>query len=129
MPIHPRPYKKTSKPFIYDSGASHHITNDLNNLSLHASYDVTEKLITCNDSYHSIAHIGSLNITISMSLPLTNVFCVASIARNIISLSCLCHDNPILIQLFFIIFSYKGHQHSQDSHYGYNNFETYEWQP
>ncbi|KAK1407993.1 hypothetical protein QVD17_39622 [Tagetes erecta] len=31
--------------WLFDSGASHHITNDLQALSLHAPYDGTEELI------------------------------------------------------------------------------------
>ncbi|XP_021764200.1 uncharacterized protein LOC110728841 [Chenopodium quinoa] len=42
----------SSTPWLLDSGASHHVTNDLNNLSLHAPYDGTEELLVGNGPFN-----------------------------------------------------------------------------
>ncbi|KAD4586359.1 hypothetical protein E3N88_23960 [Mikania micrantha] len=39
------PLTGSDQPWLYDSGASHHVTNDLSSLSLHAPYDGTDDLI------------------------------------------------------------------------------------
>lgn len=44
---------------------THHITNDLANLSLHAPYDGTDELIIGDGSSLPISHIGSFSICTS----------------------------------------------------------------
>ncbi|KAK1408451.1 hypothetical protein QVD17_40235 [Tagetes erecta] len=98
-------------PWLFDSGASHHITNDLNALSLHAPYDGNEELIIGDGSSLTITHIGSINLTFSnTSITLKNVLCVPSISRNIISISRLCIDNNILIEFFHFNFVIKDYR-------------------
>lgn len=76
----------SSSPWLLDSGASHHVTNDLNNLSLHAPY------------------CGS--ISFSNNLTLHNVLVVPAMTKNIISISQLCNNNNVSISFspssFFI---------------------------
>lgn len=48
--------------WLFDSGASFHATNDLNNLSIHAPYDETEELVIGDGSCLQISHIGSVII-------------------------------------------------------------------
>ena len=50
--------------WLLDSGASHHITNDLANLSLHHPYDGTEEIVIGDGTSISITHIGSLTLLI-----------------------------------------------------------------
>ena len=47
-----------SNTWLLDSGASHHVTNDLANLSIHTPYDGTEELIVGDGKSISIAHTG-----------------------------------------------------------------------
>ncbi|KAK9048876.1 hypothetical protein SSX86_032155 [Deinandra increscens subsp. villosa] len=98
----------TKTNWLFDSGASHHVTSDLNNLSLHAPYDGTEELVIGDGSCLKITHIGSIIINTSHTpLILTNVLCVPSISKNIISISRLCRDNNLLIQFYSSVFVIK----------------------
>ncbi|KAJ9542286.1 LOW QUALITY PROTEIN: hypothetical protein OSB04_028792 [Centaurea solstitialis] len=94
--------------WIFDSGASHHVTTDLINLSFHAPYDGTEELVIGDGSCLPITHIGSLLLhTPHTSIILKNVLCVPSLAKNIISISRLCLDNYLLIKFYSSIFVIK----------------------
>ncbi|XP_021746812.1 uncharacterized protein LOC110712647 [Chenopodium quinoa] len=48
-----------SNSWLLDSGASHHVTNDLANLSLHAPYDSTEELVVGDGSTLPIQNTGA----------------------------------------------------------------------
>lgn len=50
-----------SSPWLLDRGAFQHVTNDLNNLSLHASYDGTKELIVGDGKALKITHFGSIS--------------------------------------------------------------------
>ncbi|KAI3503105.1 hypothetical protein L1887_31541 [Cichorium endivia] len=99
----------TSKSdWLFDSGASHHITNDLSASSLHAPYDGTDELVIGDGSSLTITHVGSLLLQFSTAtFVLKNVLCVPSISRNIISISRLCIDNHTLIQFYSFLFLIK----------------------
>lgn len=49
----------TSPTWLLSSGASHHVTDDLSNLSIHAPYDGTEELLIGDGSSLPISYIGS----------------------------------------------------------------------
>ncbi|KAJ9556373.1 hypothetical protein OSB04_010987 [Centaurea solstitialis] len=94
--------------WLFDSGASFHATNDLNNLSIHAPYDGTEELVIGDGSCLQISHIGSLILyTSNTPLILKNVLYVPSLSRNIISISRLCIDNNFLIEFYSFVFVIK----------------------
>lgn len=93
--------------WLLDSGASHHVTNDLNNLSLHAPYDGTEELLVGDGMGLKISHIGSMYLS---SLKLNNVLVVPAMTKNVISLSQLCKDNPVSITFSSNFFSIKEHK-------------------
>lgn len=89
----------TPTSWLLDSGASHHVTTDLNNLALHSPYDGTEELIIGDGTGLKITHIGSLSFPyLSSNIKLNNVLHVPSISRNIISISQLCNDNNASIE-------------------------------
>lgn len=91
--------------WIFDSGASHHVTTDLNNLSFHAPYDGTEELVIGDGSGLQITHIGCLLLhTTHTSIILKNVLCVPSLSKNIISISRLCLDNNLLMKFYSSVF-------------------------
>ncbi|KAL4591550.1 hypothetical protein LXL04_004519 [Taraxacum kok-saghyz] len=102
LPSLPRPPSSTTSPqahmmhlptssssdWLFDSGVSHHITNDLNALSLHSPYDGTDDLVIGDGSCLTITHVGYLLLPLSTTkFHLTNVLCVPHISRNIISIS------------------------------------------
>ena len=83
-----------STSWLLDSGASHHVTNDLNNLSLHALYDGTKKLLVGDGKGLFISHIDSMSFH---SLKLTNILVVPALTNSIFSVSQLYRDNHISI--------------------------------
>ncbi len=48
------------KNWLLDSAASHNITGDLANLSVHSEYDGTDEVILGDGSDLAVSHIGSL---------------------------------------------------------------------
>ena len=94
--------------WIFDSGASHHVTTDLNNLSFHAWYNRTEELVISNGSGLQINHTGCLLLyTTHKSIILKNELCVPTLAKNIISISRLCLDNNLLMKFYSSVFVLK----------------------
>lgn len=84
--------------WLLDSGASHHVTSNLANLSLHSPYDNTYEIIIDDGSRLAITHTGSTLLpTSTHSLYLSNIFCVLSMHTNIIFISKLCHDYNVLV--------------------------------
>ena len=77
-----------------DTGASHHMTVDINSLTQVQPFEGFNKIIIGNGSELSIKNIGfkSLN-TKSYSLVLKNVLQMAKIAKSLLSVKQLCVDN------------------------------------
>ncbi|KAJ0575995.1 hypothetical protein HanIR_Chr05g0219171 [Helianthus annuus] len=72
--------------WLFDSATSHHITNDLNALSLHAPYDGNKELVIGDGTSFSITHVDSLLIQFSnISFTPTNILCVPSISKTLSS--------------------------------------------
>ncbi|KHN01539.1 hypothetical protein glysoja_037893, partial [Glycine soja] len=70
--------------FLFDSGATHHVTNDLDNLALHHPYTGPDSLFMGNGSGLNITHSGTLLLN---DLSLSNALCVPSMKQKIISVS------------------------------------------
>jgi gag-polypeptide of LTR copia-type/GAG-pre-integrase domain/Integrase core domain len=86
-----------SSSWIVDSGATHHVTNDVNNLNFFFSYKDGDKLQVGNGLGLDISHIGSQQFKVAnYTITLHNVLCVPTFSANLISLSQLLHDNPSL---------------------------------
>ena len=99
----------TSNGWLLDSGASHHVTNDLNNLSLHAPYDGSDEIVIGDGSSLSIANTGSFSLTTpSKFFTFSNVLYVPSISRNILSISKFCKENNTSIEFLPSFFSCQG---------------------
>lgn len=82
-----------------DSGASNHLTSDLNNLSIHAEYTDGDKVQVGNGTCLSISHTDNSTIaTHSSSLLLNNILCVPKITKNLLSVSQLAKDNDVYLQ-------------------------------
>ena len=87
-PWRPQAHVATSATFtnpnwLLDSRASHHVTTDLENLSLHKLYDGTDDIVIDDGTGLSITHTGSTTLstpTHIFSLP--NVLYVPSMERN-----------------------------------------------
>jgi uncharacterized membrane protein YgcG len=95
-----------------DSGANDHLTNDLDQLSLHERYTGKDIVQVANGSGLSIAHIGhSLIPGSSRPLYLHNILHVPSVRKNLLSIQKLAHDNDAFVELhpsFFCIKDQKS---------------------
>lgn len=98
----------TTTNWLFDSGASFHATNDLNNLSIHVPYNGTEELVIVNGSCLKISYIGSVTLhTTHTPLILINVLYVPSLSHNVISISRFWKDNKFLIGFYSFVFVIK----------------------
>ena len=83
-----------SATWLLDSGASHHMTSDLGNLSLHAPYNGGDDVILGDGSGLQISHTGSFSLpSYTQPLFLNNVLYVPSLDKNLISVFQLCSTN------------------------------------
>lgn len=57
-----------NQSWILDSGATHHITNDLGNLAIHLEYSGPEEASISDGNAISISHIGSSNVSLDDKL-------------------------------------------------------------
>lgn len=92
--------------WLLDSGATHHMTSDLNNLAMHHPYSGDDAVLIGDGSGLPITHAGSLSLpSSSRNLTLNNVLCVPNIAKNLISVYRLCNANKVSVEFFSGIFS------------------------
>ncbi|KAJ0011021.1 hypothetical protein Pint_34054 [Pistacia integerrima] len=82
-----------------DTGASHHVTNDLGNLHQKQDYSGKNFLVVGNGSKLDISHIGNLQLpTQQKDLLLNNVLCGPNITKNLLSKSQLVADNKVNVE-------------------------------
>lgn len=89
-----------------DTGASHHVSNDLQKISLHSKYYETDEIVVGNGNTLSITHTGSNSLpTSSKNFYLSNILCVPSMKRNILSVSKLCSTNNSYVEfsLYYLV--------------------------
>lgn len=87
-----------------DSRASHGLTVDFNNLSLHSDYDGPDDTMIDDGIELPITHIGYTTFSFSFkSSVLDNVLCVLSMKNNLLSVFKLFHSNNVSIK--FLTFS------------------------
>lgn len=71
--------------WLLDFGATHHITSDLNNLSLHHPYNGGDDVVIADGSTVAITHTGSkLLSSKTRVLKLDNTLCVPNIHKKLI---------------------------------------------
>jgi len=100
---HSPPPSSHSPPssWLFDSGASHHITNDLTNLTLKDDYHGYDNLQVANGNQLLITHIGSTTIPTNGSpLKLSDILYVPNVTQNLIFVSQLCQTNKVSIEFF-----------------------------
>ncbi|KAI4347888.1 hypothetical protein L6164_008664 [Bauhinia variegata] len=116
-------------PWLLDTGASHHVTHDLANLSLHHPYDGTKEIVIGNGTGIPITHTGSLFFptSSSKSLSLSNVSCAPTMTRNIISISQLCSENNLIIEFTSNSFVVKDRLTGAQLIQGPTRHGIYEW--
>ena len=89
----------TNKKWLLDSAASHNITSDLANLSIHSEYEGQDEVVLGDGTGLQIAHIGSTTLSSpSHSLMLKETLHVPLINKNLISVHKFTHDNNVTIE-------------------------------
>ncbi|KAF5468676.1 hypothetical protein F2P56_012814, partial [Juglans regia] len=89
---------KSAKSLL-DSDASHNITSDLSNLSIHSEYDGTDVVVIGDGSGLSVTHIGSIALqSAGRIFQLRDTLCVPAIHKNLISVHHLTKTNNVHIE-------------------------------
>lgn len=85
-----------------DSGASHHLTSDLDNLAIHSEYTSTAEVTIGNGKTLPISNLGhySMLTNSNTSLALSNILHVPSIFHNLLFVHALSTSNPVSIEFF-----------------------------
>lgn len=79
---------ENSNEWILDSGATHHVTSDINNISLFYAYEGNDHLQIGNGLGLPITHIGSFFfLSSNFSISLTKILHVPQFSKNHISIS------------------------------------------
>ena len=84
----------TGDTWIVDTGVSHHMTSNVNNLNQVTHFEGTDKIKIGNGQGLPIKHVGSAMLhTPSHSLKLTQVLHVPHLTEDLLSVKQLCKDN------------------------------------
>ena len=85
--------------WFLDTGATHYLTSDLNNLTIHNPFTRSDKVIVGDGKGLSIANIGKFSLASSNgSLVFNDVLHVPSITTNLVSVQRFCSDNGTFIE-------------------------------
>ena len=96
------------KNWLLDSAASHNISGDLSNLSIHSEYDGTNEVILGDGSGLTVSHIGSLALhSPHRTFTLRDTLCVLNIYKNLISLHHLTKQNNVFVEFHPFYFLVK----------------------
>jgi len=130
----PKAHFATNSPhnnaWLLDSGASHHVTSDLNNLSLHTSYNGLDDIMIGDGTGLPITHTGSTSLLHSnKQFSLTDVLCVPNITKNLISISKFCISNNASIEFLSFLFVVKDLHIGVTLLKGKTKDGVYEWPP
>ncbi|XP_019084351.1 PREDICTED: uncharacterized protein LOC104709770 [Camelina sativa] len=94
--------------WIMDSGATHHLTSDLANLSLHQPCTGGEEVQIADGSGLKITHTGSTSLpTSSRSLDLKDILYVLDVRKNLISVFRLCNTNQVSVHFYPALFQVR----------------------
>ncbi|KAG6765992.1 hypothetical protein POTOM_030056 [Populus tomentosa] len=114
----------TRQPWLLDSAATNHVTADLQNLSLQSPYNGPDSILIGDGTGLSITHSGSTQIN---PFTISNVLCVPSIQKNLVSVSQFCKQHLTSIEFFSSHFSVKDLRTGQILLQGPNKNDVYEW--
>ena len=117
-----------STAWLMDSGATHHLTSDLHNMSIQQPHNGDDSVLNGDGSGLSITHTCSLSMPYSTrNLFLNNVLCVPNIKKNLISLYRLCNTNKVSVEFFPGSFHVKDLSSGVPLIQGKTKDELYEW--
>ncbi|KAF5462750.1 hypothetical protein F2P56_018733 [Juglans regia] len=96
-----------NKKWLIDSAASHNMTTDLSNLSIHSEYDGTDEVVIGDGSGLPISHVGSLSfISSNRVFHLRDTLCVPTIQKNLVSVHNFTKHNNVYLEfhpLYFLV--------------------------
>ena len=95
------PNLESNSSWFVDSGATHHMTIDSNNLDVSYHYSGTGNVVVGNGQtldIFSVGHTYFHSHKSSKSLNLTNVLYVPQITKNIISIAKFTQDNDVIVE-------------------------------
>ena len=96
------------KNWLLDSAASHNITGDLSNLSIHSEYDGTDEVILGDGSGLAISHISSLALhSPHRNFTLRDTLCVPNLFKNLIFVHHLTKQNNVFVEFHPFYFLVK----------------------
>ena len=97
----------TNPKWLIDSRASHNITGDLANLSIHSEYDGTDEVVIGEGSGLHVSHIGSFVLkSPTLTFHLNDTLYVPNIRKNLISVHHFTSQNNVFVEfhpLFFLV--------------------------
>ncbi|OMO73140.1 Integrase, catalytic core [Corchorus capsularis] len=97
-----------------DTGASHHVTPQFQNLTLASEYDGPDQIVVGNGQGLKISHSGLIDLrTSSKQFHLKDVLHVPSMKQNLISVSKFCSNNKVFIEFYDDYFLVKDLQTRQ----------------
>ena len=115
-------------PWLLDSGASHHIMTDLQNLAHHLPYTGTDDVMIGDGKSLRITHLGSSEFQSSThSFKLTNILCVPDNKRNLLSIYQFCIDNNVSVEFLPWCFLVKDLLTGEIRAKGTTKKGVYEW--
>ncbi|KAK0597079.1 hypothetical protein LWI29_021647 [Acer saccharum] len=114
--------------WLLDSGASHHVTTDLSNLSLHTPYNGSDNVMIGDGTGLSITNTGSSSLSTSnKTYTLNDVLCVPNMKKNLISISQFCKTNAVSVEFLSTCFYVKDLRTGTVLLTGTTRDGVYEW--
>jgi hypothetical protein len=104
-------YSGCNNNWYTDSGATDHITGELDKLTMQEAYTGSDQIHTVNGAGMEISHVGSSIIpTSTRNLILKNVLHVPTVTKNLISVHKFTLDNDMFIEFHPFYFLIKDHK-------------------
>lgn len=117
-----------NKNWLLDSGVSHHVTADLENMSLHTPYSGSDAMLIGDEIELPIIHIGSTTLNSSHKyFHLENVLCISSMKRHLISIYRFCNLNNTSIEFLLDGILVKDLSRGTTLLMGQTKSGVYEW--
>ena len=114
--------------WLLNSGAFHHVTADLNNLSLHAPYTGSDDVMIGDGTGLSITHTGSTSLlTNNSAFQLNDVLCVPDIKTNLISIYQFYVTNNVFVEFLPMCFQVKDIHTGAPLVQGISKDGVYKW--
>lgn len=116
----------SSPTWMFDSGASHHVTSDRSSLHTLFEYGGPDGIILGDGKTLSISHAGKANLyTPSRSLSLPGILYVPKLRNNLVSVAKLCKTNHVSVEFFPSHFFVKDLRTGARLMRGENHLDTY----